>query len=458
MNPELLDRLPPQDLTAEQQVLGAAIMDPRICDELATLLSSGQFYAAAHATIYDVLMRMHDTQTPISPKTFVQVLQQRGELERVGGVATLADIVNSVAVSKHYAYHAGIVVAKAKRRDLIHAASEMLRDCWDETEDVAEIINRQEQVLSRITSGQAAAVEAKPISSVMLEAMAHIDKVAERNEGIGILTGFDRFDEQIGGLFPSELIVLAARPGVGKTAMACQVTSHIGTRRPVYFASLEMAGREIAMRMLCTRAEVNSQRIRTASLNREERERLSDAANKVATLNVTLDARPRMTVMDIRRAARKVHRREGHLGLVVVDYLTLLTPTDEKKKRYEQVGDVAKELKALAGELETPVLALAQLNRDIDKTGKNGEARKPRMADLRESGEIEQVADMIIFLHRQAVGYRATESRHAELLIEKNRNGVTKGYKLDWTPEYTRYAMSAQQTEEPEPERDEHWE
>ena len=457
LNSEILDRLPPHDLDAERQVLGAAIMDPGICDELGALLSAEDFYSDAHGKLYDVLIRMHDTSTPISTSSLVGILRQRGDLEAIGGTAALAEIVQSVAVARHYAYHAGIVVEHARRRQMIHAAAEVLRDCYDKTQETTGIINRAEAAFSQVVPGGGPDVEPQPINEVMVDVLQHIDEVQARGEGIGIATGFSRFDEQIGGLFPSEMTVLAARPGVGKTAMACQISTFVGGRRPVYFASLEMSRREITTRMLCTEAEVDSQHIRTASLSGAERERLTRASQHVASTQVILDPRPTMSVMDIRRAARKVHRKEGGLGLVVVDYLTVVTPPDETKKRYEQVGDIARRLKALAEELDIPVLVLAQLKREVDGAGKNGKPRQPRMADLRESGEIEQVADCIIFLHREAIGYRAKDSRTAELLMEKNRNGVTKGYKLLWEPTFTRYTEAPQSEEEaPEPEPS-HW-
>jgi len=441
---EMLDRLPPQDLNAEKQVLGSILLNPRIIDEIT--LSGADFYSDANRRIFECMVAMRDARKPIDVYSLFDALKAAGSLEATGGQSYMAEIAGSVAVWAHYRHHVSIITRHACNRRIIQIASSAIRDAFEPGADPAKLITQAEAAFSRL-DGSEEGEDPQGMQDVLVRALEQVENVAERGEHLGVPTGLARFDEEIGGLFPRELTILAARPRIGKTALASQIALHLGNRgRAVYFATVEMGRVELATRMLCTHAGVSGQKIRNATIETHEKASLVRAANLLAKANITLHDRPRMSVYDIRRAVRRASK-DG-LSLVVVDYLTLVEPPDRRKKRYEQVGDITKELKAIAKECNVPVLCLAQLNRDLDRTtavtGRAKVVRRPNLADLRESGDIEQDADMIIFLHRQAAGYRSEEDDSAELLIDKNRNGACGSYKLRWQADVTKYVDDAE--------------
>jgi len=452
---ELLDSAPPHDVDAERQVLGAILLRPEAIDELDAAFRADAFYLDSHRKIFDTLVGLHERREPIDVASVVNRLKVAGHWETVGGDVGFLAIVESVAVSQHAAYHASVVARYARYRSMIHTGLDLIRDAYAASDSPDEIASRAEASLSEIDTAE---YDGEPMNAAdcAREVTAYIERVRERGTSAGVMIGLERFDKDHGGLFPGELNILAARPRIGKTALACQIARHVADRgKLVHFVSLEMRRVDLVSRMLCSASGVNGKRIRTANLTDADMSALAAACNDYARGNLRVQQRPTMDVFQIRRSARRL-KKDG-LAIIIVDYLQNVEPSKNhaRSQRYVQVGQVAKDLHKLAVELDVPVLALCQVGRDIEKArrGKDGDNKpmpRPTLADLRESGDIEAAADVVVFLHRQAAGWaRSEEDDTAELLLDKNRNGTTCGYKLRWNGPRTRF-------EEVEPENHDH--
>lgn len=440
---EILDRLPPQSLAAEKAVLGSIMLDPRVADSVSARLKPDDFYADAHRRVFARLLAMRDARQPIDGLTLLDSLRGASELEAVGGVEYLAELAQSVPVACNALYYAGIVADRAARRNVIQAMTECLRDAYgNEGDAIEEMLGRVENALGRIRTGEYSG-EPKPVAQSLQAVIERADAIRERGQSAGILTGLWDWDERIGGLFPGEFTVLAARPGVGKTALATAIARHVASGgRLTYFASLEMSDLELIQRVLCCEANVDSRKIRTATLDAADSAALAKAANRLAGDELVIHDRPGLSVADIRRSCRRLKPRG--LSFIVVDYLQRITPADRKAKRYEQVADIAKELKTLARELSVPVLCLAQLGREAETVV------IPELRHLRESGDIEAECDVVAFLVRpmpwdaeQAKtalrGKEKPPADQAGVIVAKNRNGPLLRLKLRWEAQRTRF-------------------
>jgi len=427
IGPEILDRLPPQDLDAERSVLGSILLKQDVLDEVAGIVTAGDFYAEAHGRLFSHVVTMHEAGQPIDVVTLKDRLTREGDFEAIGGAAYLAEVAQSVPYAANAVHYANIVRDKAKLRSVIHTGSAMVRDAYDPAGNADDVLARAEEALSRAEEHgrQSDAIDA---ATAVDGAIRQAQQSGEHRRGLP--TGLVDFDRQLGGLFPGELIVLAARPRMGKTSLGIQVMAHNAPRdRGVLFASLEMSATELTTRMLCSRAGVDSNRLRTGSLEGDDLAALEREAAELRGAAFWVVDRPSLTTADMRREARRLHRRSG-LALLVVDYLQRVTPADVRVKRYEQVGQITGELKRLAREFNVPVLLLAQLNREVEATADH----RPRLSHLRESGDIEQDADVVAFLHRPEVYKPDDADLHgqAALIVEKNRNGPTSRFELSW--------------------------
>lgn len=431
--PEILDRLLPQDIGAERNVLGSIMLDPSVLDDIGSRLHPEHFYQDSHQKLYGHLLALRDESRAIDTTLLVAHLKQAGDLEAIGGTTYLAELLQGVAVASHAAHYATIIREKAALRDLIHTAAEILRDAYDPAASSAEVLASAEEKLTRIETGEYRG-EPTPIATSVLEAMERIEQVVERTRQVGLLSGIEELDRSLGGLFPGELFILGARPEVGKTALACQIAEHVASRKNlVYFASLEMSDIELTTRMLCSTSGVNSMRIRTATIDQQGLAELVVPANELAQADMVIHSRPGLSVSDIRRACRRLVPKD--LSLVVVDYLQRITPTDHRVSRNEEVGKMAEGLKTLARELNVPVLCLSQLNREADKAG------KPTLGHLRESGDIEAEGDVVAFLLRPVQWYENDDptGEKAALDVLKNRNGAKATFRLRWDAPRTRF-------------------
>lgn len=380
---EILDRLPPQNLDAEMGVLGSVLLDPGLFDEVSPLLVTDDFYGEANRKLFAHISRMHGEGGRIDLTLLVERLRRDGDYEAVGGAAYLTEVMHAVPVAAHAVHYAKLVVDKSHRRAIIHGSTEMLRAAWDEGESVESIVGRCEQVLQGVSTGE---YEGEPVefNDALLEATMAIDRIAARKGTAGVMTGLENFDLAVGGLFPGELIILAARPSIGKTALALQIAAHMGLYRGVYFASLEMSSTQLASRVLCAHSGVAMARVRAVDLGPDDFALLAAAGVDLHGLNILLHDRAGLTVQDIRRACRRLAAK-GDLALIVVDYLQRVTPDDRGAPRHLQVGKITWDLKALALELNVPVLCLCQLSRVADERDKKtGLVVEPRLGMLKE--------------------------------------------------------------------------
>ena len=441
-----LERQLPRNLEAERAVLGSILLLPEVFDEVALVIRGQDFYDDANRILYEHLLQMHDGGQQIDLMLLVERLRTADQYDSIGGAAYLAEVGQQVPTAAHAVYYAGIVADKSVLRSLIHAGTDILHDAYDPTADTRDMLSKAEEKVFGILESRGSG-EVKVISEVLQESLDRIDARMDQQHAFGGLeTGFDDFDQMTGGLQNSELIILAARPSMGKTALAMNMAEHIALagQSPVLFVSLEMSALELGDRLLCSVAEVNGHRLRNGSITAEERRRLVQTAAEVSQAPLHIDDSPSRTMTEIAANARRLKRREN-LGLIVIDYLQLIEPDNARDPRQEQVAKIARRLKGVARELEVPALCLAQLNRQVEAGGD----KKPQLSHLRESGAIEQDADVVMFVHRDEYYQTNEEDREAvrgeaDLLIRKQRNGPTGDIKLTWSHEFTRFRNYAQ--------------
>ncbi len=442
---EILDRQPPFSLEAERGVLASILILPDVCDDVALILRPEDFYDDANCKIYQQMAEMHDAGQKIDPTLLVERLKSSGDFESIGGMAYLAKVSQAAPNAAHAIYYANIVREKATFRSLINSATEILRDAYDESGDAKEMLNQAEQKIFSILDHRGSA-SVSEIRDVLHAAMDRIDAVmrGEHTTG-GVDTGFADLDALTGGLHNSELIILAARPSMGKTALAMNIAENVSIKFdvPTLFVSLEMSSIELADRLLCSVARVNGHRLRNGTLSQEDRRRLVAKAAEISQAPLFVDDSPSRMVSEIAAAARRIRRRAGCLGLVVIDYLQLIEPDNPSDPRQEQVAKIARRLKGMARELSVPVLCLAQVSRQAE----DSKYHRPRLSHLRESGAIEQDADVVMFVHREEYFRQADEQAQyagqAEVIVAKQRNGPVGDVELVWKKEYTRFEDKA---------------
>ncbi len=446
LSPEILDRTPPSSLDAEQGVLGSLLLQPELCDEVALVLRAGDFYSDPNQKLYEHLLEMHNQGCRVDVTLLVERLKSAGDLERIGGVAQIAELFENVPTAANAAYYAQIVQNKATLRALIRTTTEILRDAYDESLDPRELLNRAEEKIFGILDSQRSG-QLESINEVLQAAFDRIDARMNRDQPIaGVATGYLDFDNLTGGLHESELTILAARPSMGKTALATNIADYVAIESslPTMFVSLEMSSLELADRMLSARARVNGHRIRKGTISSHDLTQLVRVSTEMSKAPLFIDDSPSRTMTEIAANARRLKRNEG-LRLVVIDYLQLIEPDNPRDPRQEQVARIARRLKGLARELKVPVLCLAQLNRQAEVTKDN----RPRLSHLRESGAIEQDADVVVFVHREEYYHSPKDNEEtglegqADLIIAKQRNGPTGDVKLTWLKDYTRFENAA---------------
>lgn len=427
---ETIDRLPPQDLDAERAVLGSIILKPSVLDDVADVVSAEDFYSDANQRLYRELVGLCESGKKLDAALLMDHLRTAGQLEVIGGAAYLGEVMMASPVADNAIHYAKIVARKSAYRRMIVIGTGLIGEAYDEAGTPERLLEHAESELAKMGNDRQTDGPI-PFRKVLVEVFAQIDQAQEQDGKTGLFTGISEFDEKLGGLFPGELNILAARPGVGKTALATQIACYCAQRkRVVYFASLEMGRSQIATRLLCSYAGVSSKFVRSGRLTPEQRSRLVETGNRLGPASLFLDDRPTLTTAQIRRAARRLVRQG--LALIVVDYLQLVTPTDRRVNREEQVSTMAWALKTLARELQVPVLCISQLNREAAKGG------RPGLHQLRESGAIEQHADTVMFIDPDE-----NDPTRVEWRIAKNRYGPTADVALRWIPEATRFEEEA---------------
>jgi replicative DNA helicase len=432
----------PTNVDAERAVLGSILIKPDVCDDVSLIVRPEDFSDESHQLLFRHLLDLNNANKRIDTTIVLDLLRTKGDLDRVGGAATLADAVQSVPHAAHATHYAQIVRDKALLCALIDAGTDILRDAYDAVDEPRELLAQAETKIFSILERRSS-TEAKSIEDVLTDVMARMDARMKQEHLVGgVETGFTELDSLCGGLHNSELIILAARPSMGKTAFAMNIAEHvsIGLHQPVLFVSLEMACLELADRLLCSAAQVNGHRLRNGTISQEDRRRLVQKSTEIGAAPLFIDDTPGRTLTEIAAVARRLKRKPEGLSLIVIDYLQLIEPDNPRDPRQEQVARIARRLKMMARELEIPVLCLAQLNRQAEVSRDN----RPRLSHLRESGAIEQDADVVMFVHREEYYQTNDEDRErvkgqAEIIISKQRNGPIGDVKLLWQHDYTRF-------------------
>jgi replicative DNA helicase len=433
------DRLPPQSLVAEQGVLGAILIDNEVMHDVVQVLRVQDFYRDSHQIIFRAIRDLYDQGKPIDAITLNDELVHRNQFQAIGGLDTLTEIRNSVSHAASAKFHAQIVRERAIVRQLIELANEVLRESYSNTSTAEELLESSERKIFRIAEEQATG-ETVELREVVAQAMERIAlRSEERHPVTGIATGYYELDDVTGGLQPSQLIILAARPSMGKTALALNIADHasVNLKRGVLMVSLEMGANEIGERLLCARSRVDGHKLRTGrNMGTREITMLGKGCEELREAPLYIDDTPARNMLQIAANARRLKLR-SQIGLVIIDYIQLIDSesSDGRENRQEQIAKISRRLKTLARELEVPVIALSQLNRAVE----NREDRRPRMADLRESGAIEQDADLVLLLHRPEYYDPNDQPGIAELIIAKNRNGATGSLKLTFLKNFTRF-------------------
>ncbi len=443
----ILDRSPPFDSQAEIGVLGSLILNPDVANELALILRADDFFDDANRKIYSVIMNMFDSGRKFDITLLVNELKAANEFELIGGAEYLAMLANNVPNAAHAVYYGHIVRDKSTLRRLIDASSTILSDAYDGTAEPKELVSQAEQRIFQIQD-ERNANSAASVSDVLKAAMARIDQRMQGQQLVsGVLTHFTDFDKMTGGLHNGELIILAARPSMGKTAFAMNIAEQVAMREraPTLFVSLEMNAIELVDRLLCSVAKVNGSRLRVGTISADDQKRLLANAAKISNAPLYIDDAPSRTVSEVAAVARRITQQEKRkpggrgLGLIVIDYLQLLEPDNPRDPRQEQVAKIARRLKMLAREQKVPVLCLSQLNRQAE----DSKDHRPKLSHLRESGAIEQDADVVMFVHREGYYHRGEEAEElqnqAEIIIAKQRNGPVGDIELIWERDYTRF-------------------
>ena len=423
IDPSLL-KLPPQNLEAEQSILGGILLNNHSLNNVLEVLAVGDFYSESHRKIFTAILTLSERSEPIDTITLSDFMRDKKQLDLVGGVAYLSGLADNVPSAANIAYYSKIVKQKAILRRLIDAATEILDKSYGLGSDIDRVLDEAEHAIFEIAQNKIKPAF-YPIKEIVKDSFRTIEKLYEKKELItGVPTGFEKLDEITAGLQKSDLIVIAGRPSMGKTAFALNIAQHaaIQEKVPVAIFSLEMAKEQLAMRMLSAEARVDAQRLRKGFLGETDWPKLTTAAGSLSEAPIFIDDTPAITALEMKAKARRLKAEHG-LGLVVLDYLQLMKGSDSTRdSREQEISEISRSLKALAKELQIPVIALSQLNRKVeDRTN-----RRPQMADLRESGAIEQDADVIIFLYRDEVYNKSEDNPEkgiAEVIIGKQRNG-----------------------------------
>jgi replicative DNA helicase len=448
-------RSPPHSAEAEQGVLGSMLLSPRdIIAECVERITEEYFYIPAHQTIYNVLVDLWNAGQAIDLITFTQVLRDRNLLDAIGGASFVTSLYTFVPTAANVGYYLEIVRDKYILRQIISASTESVRRAYEEQDEVGNLLDEVEQAIFAVGEDRFKG-QMLSMKDQVMEAIESIEKLYERKGGItGISSGFVEFDRMTSGLHPAEMIVIAARPSMGKTALAMNIAEHvaINEKLPVGVFSLEMSSQQLVQRLLCSRARVNLQKVRDGFLAERDFPSLTAAASKLAEAKIFIDDSASLTILELRAKARRLKAQQD-VQLIIVDYLQLLRSTSRRAQdnRQLEISEISAGIKGLAKELKIPVIVVAQLNRQPEARS----GGKPRLSDLRESGSIEQDADLVGLLVRPEIYEEDEEARQekageAELIIAKQRNGPVGEIPLTFLKEFTRFEDRARNVSEPD--------
>ncbi len=432
-------KLPPQSLDAEVSILGAILIDQDILAEVSSNLKARDFYDKRHELVYAAMLRLFEQHKPVDLLTLTEALKNKEELDEIGGPAYLAELTTAVPTAAHAESYAEIVAQKATRRRLIKASADIAELSYDEDSDVKDLLGQAEAELFAVSDANVTQ-DITSIAEILNDSFERLDEL-HRNKGQlrGVRTGWRDLDGKTAGLQRSDLIILAARPAMGKTTLVTNLAYNVATKekKPVILFSLEMSKEQLVNRMLADAANVDAWAIRTGDLTDEDFEKLSHAMGELAEAPIYIDDTPGLTVLEMRTKARRI-AHDQPLGLIIIDYLQLMSGSSSgnQNNRVQEVSEISRGLKLVARELDVPLIALSQLSRTVETRS----PQIPQLADLRESGSIEQDADIVMFIYREDYYNPETERQHVtDLIIAKHRNGPVGKIELYFHPERLRF-------------------
>jgi replicative DNA helicase len=429
-------KTPPHDQAAEAALLGSIMLKPEVLHEIADVINPDDFYSGKNKIVFKAIFHLHNEHNPIDAISVANIIRENGQLEQIGGASYLAELINQTPTAANAVYYAELVAKKGSIRRLINAADEILQLGYDEKEQTDSVFDRAEQLIFGLTNFSKKTYVT--LKDTLADAWDRIDQLHKSEKDFrGVPTGFRDLDNLLSGLQKADLIILAARPSVGKTTFALDIARHVACRLhlPVAIFSLEMSSQQLVDRILAAESRVNSWALRTGKLTHEDDfARIRDALDSLDKAPILIDDQASTNITRMKAMARRMKAEHG-LELIVVDYLQLMTPTRNHDSMVQQVTEISRALKGLARELEVPVLALSQLSRAVEQRG-----GKPRLSDLRDSGSIEQDADVVMFIHREERFNESSDRKNiAEILVEKHRNGPVGHIELFFDEEKTSF-------------------
>ena len=436
----MIDRVPPQNIDAEQAVLGAMLIKKEAIAEVAQILRPEDFYRDAHKIVYEAMLTLFNKNEPADIVTVSDYLNNENLMEKVGGVTFITALANTVPTAANVTYHAKIVREKADLRNLINTATDIAGMAYESSDDVADVIDKSEKMIMEVANRQNVSAFT-PMRDIVMETFDKINVLYESKGGLtGIPCGFTDLDKLTSGLQASDLILVAARPSMGKTAFTLNIGAHVALKehKNVAFFSLEMSKQQLVQRMLCSEGGIDSQKLRKGELDKTDWSKLVNVANKVAEAPLYIDDTAGITVMELRSKARRLKAEKG-LDLIIIDYLQLMqgrTGKGATDNRQQEISEISRSLKAVARELNVPVIALSQLSRSVESR----QIKRPMLSDLRESGSLEQDADIVMFLYREDYYDPETVNKNiTEVIVAKHRNGPVDTVKMFFKKEFTRF-------------------
>ena len=432
-------RIPPQNIEAEESLLGGILVDPDSINKIIDMVSPEDFYKDIHGNIYDIMVGLYERNEPVDIVTVSSSAKDKGAIDRIGGIAYLNDLVDRIPSAANIVHYAKMVREKSLLRNLMNTATGIIEKGYGIDANVDDYLDEAERMIFEIAEKQFRP-SFFPIKSLVMDNVKTIEKLFQKKQYItGISTGFTDLDRMTSGLQPSDLIVVAGRPSMGKTAFSMNIAQHaaMGSDVPVTVGifSMEMSKEQLVTRLLSSESEVDHSKLRTGALSGDDWPRLARAAGRLSDATIFIDDSPAMGVLEIRARARRLKKEHG-LGLIMVDYLQLMRGRTNIERREQEISEISRSLKSLAKELNIPVIAISQLNRMVEQRPD----KRPRLADLRESGAIEQDADVIMFIYRDEVYNEKTDDKgSAEIIIGKHRNGPTGTVQLTFLDTITSF-------------------
>jgi len=432
-------RVPPQAIDVERTVLGSMLIDSIACDTAMETLTEECFYLTSHRRIFTCIQDMIQNSIPVDIITLAEQLRKKGWLESAGSEAYLSELVENVATSANITYYAKILESKAMLRQMISTAAEITTECFNPDAEARTIIDRAEAKIFQISEMRGVTAGFESIRTLVPRTFEDIERYGKEGGIHGVQTGFTLLDEMTTGLHKGDLVIVAGRPGMGKTSFALSAAINTAAKSPqktvTAIFSLEMSKEQLVQRMLCAEAKIDMHRLRSGKLTAVEKNQLGMHANTLYEAPIFIDDTPALNVMEIRAKSRRLKAREN-LGLIIIDYLQMMTSVEKAENRQQEISQISRSLKAIAKELGVPVVALSQLSRAVEQRGGD---KRPQLSDLRESGAIEQDADLVLFVFREYNYNRDNEALKyiAEIIVGKQRNGPTGTVQLSFMPEYT---------------------